>query len=97
MNRTRVMDFPVTNSVSIHVVIMLIQDVHFCNYSLAPWGIIYHKSNGRNCTFQIVGATRGNPDGFGNASGSGSQQPPPPLPGFAEVLVAQTELLSQLV
>ena len=97
MNRMRVMNFPVTNNVSIHVVIMLIQAVHFCNYSLAPWGIIYHKSNGRNCTFQIVGATRGNPDGFGNASGSGSQQPPPPPPGFAEVLVAQTELLSQLV
>jgi len=92
------MNFPVTNSVSIHVIIMLIQAVFFfCNYSFAPWDNIFHKSNGMNCTFQMVGVTRGNPDGFGNASGSGSQQLPPPPPGFAEVLIAQTELLSQLV
>jgi len=45
----------------------------------------------------MVGATRGTPDGFGNANGSGSQQPPPPLPNFAEYLAAQTELLRQLV
>ena len=45
----------------------------------------------------MLGSTRGNPDGFGHASGSGSQQLPPPPPGFAEVLAAQTELLRQLV
>ena len=45
----------------------------------------------------MVGATRGNPEGFGNANGSGSQQPPPPPPNFAEYLAAQTELLRQLV
>ena len=45
----------------------------------------------------MVGSTRGNPDGFGHASGSGSQQLPPLPPGFAEVLAAQTELLRQLV
>ena len=46
---------------------------------------------------QILGSTRGNPEGFVNASGSGSQQLPPPPPGIAEVLAAQTELLRQLV
>ena len=45
----------------------------------------------------MVGATLGNPDGFGNTNGSGSQQPPPPPPNFAEYLATQTELLRQLV
>jgi hypothetical protein len=50
----------------------------------------------------MVGATRGNPDGFG-ASGSRSQQtpppppPPPPPPSLAEVMATQTELLWQIV
>ena len=45
----------------------------------------------------MVGATRGNPEGFGDANGSSSQRPPPPPPNFAEYLAAQTELLRQLV
>jgi len=45
----------------------------------------------------MVGPTRGHPEGFGNASGSGLQQPPPPPPNFAEYLAAQTELLRQLI
>src|SRR6185503_8272078 len=45
----------------------------------------------------MVGATRGNPEGFGDANGSSSQRPPPPPPNFAEYLAAQTELLCQLV
>jgi hypothetical protein len=45
----------------------------------------------------MVGATRGNPDGFGNSSGSGSQQPSPHTPNLVEVMAAQTELLPQLV
>ena len=45
----------------------------------------------------MVEATCGNPEGFGNANGSGSQQPPPPPPNFAEYLAAQTELLRQLI
>ena len=42
--------------------------------------------------FHMVGGTRGTPSGF-QASGSGE---PPPPPGFAEVLAAQTELLRQI-
>ena len=50
-----------------------------------------------NSTFQMIGATRGNPDGFGQPSGSGSQQPPPPPLDLAEYLAAQTELFRQFV
>ena len=45
----------------------------------------------------MVGATRGTPDGFGQPSGSGSQQPPPPPLDLAEYLAAQTELFRQFV
>jgi hypothetical protein len=47
--------------------------------------------------FQMVGATRGTPEGFGADQPSGSQQPPPPFPNLAEVMVRQTELVNQLV
>ena len=50
-----------------------------------------------NSTFQMIGATRGNPDGFGQPSGSGSQQPPPPPLDLAEFLAAQNELFRQIV
>jgi hypothetical protein len=48
--------------------------------------------------FQMVGATHGNPDGFG-ASGSWSQQTPPlpPPPSLVDVMAAQTEFLRQIV
>ena len=45
--------------------------------------------------FQMVGATHGTPDGFGQPSGSGSQQPPPPPLDVAEFLATQNELLRQ--
>ena len=45
----------------------------------------------------MVGATRGTPDGFGQPSGSGSEQPPPPPLDLAEFLAAQNELLRQIV
>jgi hypothetical protein len=47
--------------------------------------------------FQMVGATRGTPEGFRADQASGSQQPPPPPPNLAEVMARQTELLNQLV
>jgi hypothetical protein len=47
--------------------------------------------------FQIVGATRGTPEGFRPDQASGSQQPPPAPPNLAEVMARQTELLNQLV
>ena len=46
---------------------------------------------------QMVGSTRGTPEGFSNGQASGSQQPPPPPPDLAEVMALQTELLRQLV
>jgi len=45
----------------------------------------------------MVGATRGTPDGFGQPSGSGSQQPSPPPLDLAEFLATQNELLHQIV
>ena len=45
----------------------------------------------------MVGATHGTPAGFGQPSGSGSQQPPPPPLDLAEFLAAQNELLRQIV
>jgi len=50
-----------------------------------------------NFHFQMVGSTRGTPDGFGQPSGSGSQQPPPPPLDLAEFLAAQNELFRQIV
>jgi hypothetical protein len=47
--------------------------------------------------FQMVGATRGTPEGFRPDQASGSQQPPPPPPNLAEVMARQTELLNLLV
>ena len=44
----------------------------------------------------MVGHTRGSPEGFDRETGSGSQQPPPPL-NLAELMAMQTELLRQLV
>ena len=55
------------------------------------------NSNGYLPCFQMVGSTRGTPEGFRADQVSGSQQPPPPPPNLAEVMVRQTELLSQLV
>jgi len=55
-----------------------------------------HVANEEHSLFQMVGATRGNLDGFG-ASTSGSQPQPPPPPGLVEVMAAQTELLRQIV
>ena len=46
---------------------------------------------------QMVGSTRGTPEGFTHGQTSGSQQPPPPPPNLAEVMALQTELLRQLV
>ena len=46
---------------------------------------------------QMVGSTRGTPEGFTHGQTSGSQQPPPPPPNWAEVMAQQTELLRQLV
>ena len=46
---------------------------------------------------QMVGSTRGTPEGFTHGQTSGSQQPPPPPPNLAEVMALQTELLCQLV
>jgi hypothetical protein len=47
--------------------------------------------------FQMVGATRGTPEGFRPDQASGSQQPPPPPPNLVEVMARQTELLNLLV
>jgi hypothetical protein len=47
--------------------------------------------------FQMVGATRGTPEGFRAGQPSSSQQPPPPPPNLAKVMARQTELLNQLV
>jgi hypothetical protein len=47
--------------------------------------------------FQMVGATRGTPEGFRLDQASGSQQSPPPPPNLAEVMARQTELLNLLV
>ena len=44
---------------------------------------------------QMVGSTRGTPEGFSHGQASGSQQPPPP--SLAEVMALQTELIHQLV
>jgi len=55
--------------------------------------ISFYRTNEKNSMFQMVGATRNNSDGFGNTSGSGSQQPPPLPPSIAEMLATQTELL----
>ena len=46
---------------------------------------------------QMVGSTRGTPEGFTHGQTSGSQQPPPPPLNLAEVMALQTELLCQLV
>jgi hypothetical protein len=46
--------------------------------------------------FQMVGTTRGTPEGFRPDQASGSQPPPPP-PNLAEVMARQTELLNLLV
>ena len=46
---------------------------------------------------QMVGSTRGTPEGFSNGQASGSQQPPPPPPDLAEVMALQTKLQRQLV
>ena len=46
---------------------------------------------------QMVGSTRGTPEGFSHGQASGSQQLPPPPPSLAEVMVLQTELIRQLV
>ena len=46
---------------------------------------------------QMVGSTRGTPEGFSHGQASGSQQPPPPPPNLVEVMALQTELLRQLV
>ena len=45
----------------------------------------------------MVGATRGTPNGFGQPSGSGSQQPQPPPLDLVECIAAQTELLCQII
>jgi hypothetical protein len=47
--------------------------------------------------FQMVGATRGTPEGFRPDQASGSQQLPPPPPNLAEVMARQIELLNLLV
>jgi hypothetical protein len=47
--------------------------------------------------FQMVGATRGTPEGFRAGQSGSSQQQPPPPPNLAEVMARQTELLNQLV
>ena len=44
---------------------------------------------------QMVGSTRGTPEGFSHGQASGSQQPPPP-PSLAEVMALQTKLIHQL-
>jgi hypothetical protein len=44
--------------------------------------------------FQMVGATRGTPEGFRPDQASGSQQPPPAPPNLVEVMARQTELLN---
>ena len=41
---------------------------------------------------QMVGSTRGTPEGFSHGQASGSQQPPPP-PTLVEVMALQTELI----
>ena len=46
---------------------------------------------------QMVGSTRGTPEGFCHGQASASQQPPPPPPSLAEVVALQTELIRQLV
>ena len=46
---------------------------------------------------QMVGSTRGTPEGFSHDQASGSQQPRPPPPNFVEVMALQTELIHQLV
>ena len=46
---------------------------------------------------QMVGPTRGTPEGFSHGQASGSHQPPPPPPNLAEVMALQIELLRQLV
>ena len=46
---------------------------------------------------QMVGSTRGTPEGFSHGQASGSQQPPLPPPNLAEDMARQTELLRQLV
>ena len=46
---------------------------------------------------QMVGSTRGTPEGFSHGQTSGSQQPPPPPPSLAEVMALQTKLIRQLV
>ena len=46
---------------------------------------------------QMVGSTRGSPEGFSHGQASGSQQSPPPPPSLAEVMALQTELIRQLV
>ena len=46
---------------------------------------------------QMVGSTRGTPEGFTHGQTSGSQQPPLPPPNLAEVMALQTELLRHLV
>jgi hypothetical protein len=54
-------------------------------------------NNGYLLLFQMVGATRGTPEGFRADQASGSQQPPPPPPNLAEVMARQIELLNLLV
>jgi len=71
----------------------------FRTYSLNLKVNLYLLADIETFIFQMVGATRGTPGGFGD-DGNGSHQllPPPYLPpGLAEVLAAQTELLRRLV
>ena len=46
---------------------------------------------------QMVGSTRGTPEGFSHGQACGFQQLPPPPPNLAEVMAMQTVLLRQLV
>ena len=47
--------------------------------------------------FQMVGSTRGTPEGFSHGQASGSQQLPAPPPNLVEAMALQTELIRQLV
>ena len=46
---------------------------------------------------QMVGSTRGTPEGFNHGQASGSQQLPLPPPNLVEAMALQTELIRQLV
>jgi hypothetical protein len=47
--------------------------------------------------FQMVGTTRGTPEGFRVDQPSGSQQPPPPPPNLAEVMACDTQVISLVI